>query len=178
MFFQLAHDHLSGTHPEAVACNIVAVTHDGAGGALCALEALRALDVRQAMTGDGQQPAPVVYDVDHVYPGGDMGAPLIVLYADVTRTAEFAAWHQLLVQRHEAGELRYVLRHRLAPSAPQRPPLCLSGYGVELAVKKTEYLATDDTANAADAGAPAPAEDVGDVDGDALAGFDFDVCVA
>ena len=43
----------------------------------------------------------------------------------------------------EAGELRLCVRHFV--SHKERDQLVLSGYGVQLAIKSTEYKAMDDT---------------------------------
>lgn len=46
------------------------------------------------------------------------------------------------MERAERGELRYVFRPRVAEGAGR---VRLSGYGVELQIKSTEYKAQDDT---------------------------------
>lgn len=171
MFLQIAREHLSRHPAEAAAqCEALLVLHDDDdSGRLCELSAVQQLT--KASVPNNATP-PAVFDVDHEYPGGDAAAPLAVLYADLD-SASFAAWHAALLGLHEAGTLRYVLRHRRAPSMPAQPPLRLSGYGVELAVKKMEYIATDDTAVADDASSAAAAVADDDEGAHDLAGFDF-----
>lgn len=72
-----------------------------------------------------------------------------VLYADPTSDS-FGALHKALSQKAHKGELRYRLRYRrnegtLASTLP------VSGYGVELALKRTDYIVIDDREAATDA---------------------------
>ncbi|KAJ2780423.1 killer toxin resistant protein [Coemansia interrupta] len=100
---------------------------------------------------------PEVLDFDHVYPavGGSGGrsssSRVVALYAD-PRAEGFVAMHEYLAALAENSEITYVLRYRpWAPdgeaatgrSAPA-PALALVGYGVELALKSTEYKVIDD----------------------------------
>ncbi|TPX35409.1 hypothetical protein SeLEV6574_g08187 [Synchytrium endobioticum] len=84
--------------------------------------------------------------IDHIYTAvGKHGekVPTAILYADLT-SKDFMTWHSLLMQKADAGMITYVLRYR-PPSVDRRPDtLYVSGYGVELAIKSTEYLVTDD----------------------------------
>ena len=84
-----------------------------------------------------------MYKFDHIYPGGrTVKEPVVILYGELG-TPELAAAHKNLAQRATEGELRYVLRHFVRE--PSKRKLRLSGYGVELAIKSTEYKAKDDT---------------------------------
>ncbi|KHO01145.1 UDP-glucose:glycoprotein glucosyltransferase precursor [Metarhizium album ARSEF 1941] len=65
-----------------------------------------------------------------------------ILYADPTSN-EFAEYHQSLSKAAHAMNLRYRLRYRRSKSHISRP-LPVSGYGVELALKKTDYIVMDD----------------------------------
>lgn len=83
--------------------------------------------------------------------------PDAVLYADIT-SPEFGPFHKLLTEKSRAGELTYRLRHvRSAAETAlgdglERLPV--NGYGVELALKRTDYIVIDDReADAADADA-------------------------
>ncbi|KAI8096232.1 UDP-glucose:glycoprotein glucosyltransferase-domain-containing protein [Halteromyces radiatus] len=61
---------------------------------------------------------------------------------------EFAVFHNYLVRLvNTAGSIRYSIRYK--PSSSHQYPLYLSGYGVELALKNTDYLVIDDRKNAA-----------------------------
>ena len=76
--------------------------------------------------------------------GGSMksdAAPSI-LYADVTSPL-FAQFHQTIVSTARDGHTSYRIRYR--PSASEsKKPLAVSGYGVELALKRTDYIVIDD----------------------------------
>ncbi|XP_075911288.1 UDP-glucose:glycoprotein glucosyltransferase 1-like [Petromyzon marinus] len=130
------------------------------------------------------RPAPYLYKADHRYPSGSGGGgatttttttpppapalPVAVLYGEVG-SAAFSRLHRTLADRAASGELLYVLRHYVqkAPSGKVR----LSGYGVELAIKSTEYKAKDD-AQVKDAGVNASVVDVED-EVDEVQGFLF-----
>uniref|UniRef100_A0A6A7FWQ9 UDP-glucose:glycoprotein glucosyltransferase 1-like isoform X2 n=2 Tax=Hirondellea gigas TaxID=1518452 RepID=A0A6A7FWQ9_9CRUS len=85
---------------------------------------------------------PILYDVDHHYPGGENSKIGAVLYAEIG-TTEFSTFHSNLVSLVVQGKLDYVLRPYVMDPSPQQ--VRLSGYGVELAIKSTEYKAQDDT---------------------------------
>jgi UDP-glucose:glycoprotein glucosyltransferase len=65
-----------------------------------------------------------------------------VLYADPL-SPSFAPYHQVLSKAALKGELSYRLRYRRAANAPS-DPLPVSGYGVDLALKRTDYIVIDD----------------------------------
>ncbi|XP_073701315.1 UDP-glucose:glycoprotein glucosyltransferase 2 isoform X2 [Garra rufa] len=89
------------------------------------------------------RPRPYLYKSDHQYPGvNGTDLPVVVLYAEIG-TKEFSAFHKVLSERAQEGKLVYVLRHFV--SEPKNKKMLLSGYGVELAIKSTEYKAVDDT---------------------------------
>ncbi|KAI9199320.1 UDP-glucose:glycoprotein glucosyltransferase-domain-containing protein [Polychytrium aggregatum] len=77
--------------------------------------------------------------LDHIY--GKTGFPL-VLYANVAAES-FAPLHKRLIRLADSGAFRYILRYR-PPAHSTAERLHLSGYGVELAIKSTEYKVTDD----------------------------------
>ncbi|KAK9504391.1 hypothetical protein O3M35_010731 [Rhynocoris fuscipes] len=79
--------------------------------------------------------------LDHVYHKGDKG-PVVILYGELG-TPEFSEFHNYLKEKAEKRTLRYVLRHWVKERIPKK--LRLSGYGVELQMKSTEYKAQDDT---------------------------------
>ncbi|KAJ2615865.1 killer toxin resistant protein [Coemansia sp. RSA 1365] len=83
---------------------------------------------------------------DHVYPSESTAASkLVVLYAD-PRAAEFVEFHNHLKQLAENQEIAYIFRYKpwVADIENTARPLGLSGYGVELALKSTEYKVIDD----------------------------------
>lgn len=66
----------------------------------------------------------------------------VVLFADPT-SESFGAFHKTLAEAAHKGELRYKLRYRRSIAAPSEP-LPVSGYGVEFALKRTDYIVIDD----------------------------------
>ena len=68
--------------------------------------------------------------------------PAAILYADID-SQEFSTFHALLSDHAKRGIITYRVRFR--PSfAPKDREVLLSGYGVELALKKTDYSVMDD----------------------------------
>ncbi|PGH18688.1 hypothetical protein AJ80_04436 [Polytolypa hystricis UAMH7299] len=72
---------------------------------------------------------------------GDSESSLI-LYADI-KSPMFNEFHPELSKRARAGEFSYRVRYRPSKSDAQRP-LFVHGYGVELALKRTDYIVIDD----------------------------------
>ncbi|KAI0106343.1 UDP-glucose:glycoprotein glucosyltransferase [Hypoxylon sp. NC0597] len=65
-----------------------------------------------------------------------------ILYADITKP-EFGAFHKSLADMARKGEVSYRLRYRIDQTR-EREPLPVSGYGVELQLKRTDYIVIDD----------------------------------
>lgn len=65
-----------------------------------------------------------------------------VLYADITAPG-FGGFHKVLAQKARNRECAYKLRHRRL-SHESLNALPISGYGVELALKRTDYIVIDD----------------------------------
>ncbi|XP_028248820.1 UDP-glucose:glycoprotein glucosyltransferase 2 isoform X2 [Parambassis ranga] len=100
-------------------------------------------DIKKLLKAAAGRPKPYLYKNDHIYPGVNKTDVLVViLYAEIG-TKKFTAFHKVLSEKAEKGTLMYVLRHFVANPKPQK--MLLSGYGVELAIKSTEYKAVDDT---------------------------------
>ncbi|CAK7208449.1 killer toxin resistant protein [Sporothrix bragantina] len=80
--------------------------------------------------------------------------PDAVLYADII-SPEFGPFHKLLAAKAQAGEITYRLRHvRSAADTAKSVDLerlPVNGYGVELALKRTDYIVIDDREAGADA---------------------------
>lgn len=69
------------------------------------------------------------------------------MYAQIG-TPEFKKFHDKIVQigsQNTKHSINYVLRHNYLPSGIDSDKVALSGYGVELDIKSTEYKAGDDT---------------------------------
>lgn len=76
----------------------------------------------------------------------------IILYADVT-SPTFGPIHQMLATTARTGGPSYRLRYRRIPKPTEEPePLPLSGYGVELVLKRTDYIVIDDRGSEKDKG--------------------------
>ncbi|KAJ2604206.1 killer toxin resistant protein [Coemansia sp. RSA 1722] len=92
---------------------------------------------------------PVQLSTDHVYSTNGAASPKIVaLYAD-PRADGFVEMHEHLKTLAENAEITYILRYRpwnacSDVDGTSDVPLGLAGYGVELALKSTEYKVIDD----------------------------------
>ncbi|KAF9891720.1 hypothetical protein FE257_003201 [Aspergillus nanangensis] len=73
---------------------------------------------------------------------GDPSLPPAVLYADVA-SPMFKDFHQTLTSLVNEGQVSYRVRYR-PPQYWSARPLFVSGYGVELALKRTDYIVIDD----------------------------------
>lgn len=73
---------------------------------------------------------------------GDLSLPPAVLYADVSAPM-FKEFHETLRDMAKQGQISYRVRYRPAQHWSSRP-LFVSGYGVELALKRTDYIVIDD----------------------------------
>jgi UDP-glucose:glycoprotein glucosyltransferase len=73
---------------------------------------------------------------------GSSSLPASVLYADIT-SSTFGQFHKTLVKTAREGKTSYRIRHR-KPLSVESKPLSVPGYGVELALKRTDYIVIDD----------------------------------
>ncbi|KAK2626268.1 hypothetical protein QTJ16_004530 [Diplocarpon rosae] len=73
---------------------------------------------------------------------GSSSSPPSILYADIT-SPTFAKFHKILVQTAREGKTSYRIRHRRSLAVEEKP-LIIPGYGVELALKRTDYIVIDD----------------------------------
>ncbi|KAI9052369.1 hypothetical protein LZ554_003719 [Drepanopeziza brunnea f. sp. 'monogermtubi'] len=73
---------------------------------------------------------------------GNSSAPASILYADIT-SPTFGRFHKTLVKTAREGKTSYRIRHRKSLTAENKP-LIIPGYGVELALKRTDYIVIDD----------------------------------
>ncbi|KAG5297310.1 UDP-glucose:glycoprotein glucosyltransferase [Histoplasma ohiense] len=92
---------------------------------------------QQSVSWDGNDR---VLPFDRVF--GDPSLPPLILYADV-ESPLFGGFHHQLMQQARDGQFSYRVRYRPASSATSRP-LFVNGYGVELALKRTDYIVIDD----------------------------------
>lgn len=129
MFQQIAADE-----PPPEGCSAFASIH---GKHTCKASQIKNL-LKEAL----DRPRPYLYKGDHLFPSLSKTAPVVILYAEIG-TKAFATFHKMLVEKAESEEIIYVLRHYI--QKPSNRKMNLSGYGVELAIKDTEYKAMDDT---------------------------------
>lgn len=87
---------------------------------------------------------PVLYKIDHIYPSPTSHSSPItaILYGSIGSSA-FHELHYYLKELANKGQIKYAVRHYLKEISERK--VSLSGYGVELAIKSTEYKAQDDT---------------------------------
>lgn len=91
--------------------------------------------------------------------GDSSGALPSVLYADIT-SPSFGRFHKTVSRSAKEGKTSYRIRYKRSASGSNEP-LVINGYGVELALKRTDYIVIDDR-EAEQAGtkeAPKPAGD-------------------
>lgn len=72
--------------------------------------------------------------------GDNTDAPIAILYADIS-SESFPVFHSHLVNSAINGKIQYILRYK--PSKIKEKEN-LSGYGMEVAVKRTDYIVIDD----------------------------------
>ncbi|KAM4694054.1 UDP-glucose:glycoprotein glucosyltransferase 1 isoform 2-T2 [Discoglossus pictus] len=125
---------IAADEPPPSGCAAFIVVH---GEKTCDLEKLSSL-----LSTAAQRPKPFLFKGDHKYTTTNPEAPVVILYAQIGSEG-FSRLHQTLSQKSREGEISYVLRHYVANPGPEK--VFLSGYGVELAIKSTEYKAKDDT---------------------------------
>ncbi|PTU25160.1 hypothetical protein P175DRAFT_0490224 [Aspergillus ochraceoroseus IBT 24754] len=77
---------------------------------------------------------------DRIY--GIESLPPAILYADIA-SPMFKDFHKTLTALAKEGEISYRVRYR-PPQHWSSRPLFVSGYGVELALKRTDYIVIDD----------------------------------
>ncbi|XP_052863855.1 UDP-glucose:glycoprotein glucosyltransferase [Anopheles cruzii] len=108
------------------------------------------------------------FAIDHIYPGSENNSLTVVLYGELG-TQEFKRFHDVIRPETDRGAVRYVLRHYVRGTSSRK--VRLSGYGVELHLKSTEYKSQDDAQHVHE---PANVESDGDEQAEAeVEGFDF-----
>ncbi|XP_045503578.1 UDP-glucose:glycoprotein glucosyltransferase [Colias croceus] len=112
------------------------------------------------------------YLLDHTYPSSDNRTITAILYGELGMP-EFSVKHKILAAYADKGVINYVVRWNVKPRG--KPKLRLSGYGVELQLKSTEYKSQDDTTpkeNEGDTSVPSEEEDENDPQNQ-IDGFNF-----
>nr|XP_045001230.1 UDP-glucose:glycoprotein glucosyltransferase 2 [Jaculus jaculus] len=128
MFQQIAADE-----PPPVGCNAFVVIHQR--------HTCKINEIKKLLKRASSRPKPYLFAGDHEFPTNNENLPVIILYAEIG-TRAFAEFHKVLSEKAKNGKILYVLRHYI--QKPNTRKMYLSGYGVELAIKSTEYKALDD----------------------------------
>ncbi|XP_054048102.1 UDP-glucose:glycoprotein glucosyltransferase 2 isoform X2 [Rissa tridactyla] len=129
MFQQIAADE-----PPPEGCSAFVVIHEK--------HTCKTNEIKKLLKKATKRPRPYLFKGDHKFPTLKEDGPVVVLYAEMG-TKDFVKFHKILSEKAEKEEIVYVLRHYV--QKPSSRKLYLSGYGVELAIKSTEYKAVDDT---------------------------------
>ena len=134
MHAQLAHFH---HHEDAIdACDSFALVR---GRKACNVATMLEL-ISDAEQGGVQPTSTGLFDFDHVHPASpDGGSVVVVILHGFFGSAEFKPFHETLSRLAKEKRVSYALRHVTPSESGER--VRLSGYGVELAVKSTEYKA-------------------------------------
>lgn len=107
-----------------------------------------------------------LYSFDHVYPGTETNSFVNVLYGEIG-SKEFNQYHNVLKTEAQQGHIKYVARHYIRERLKTK--VRLSGYGVELHLKSTEYKAQDDSPTEKDT----RGQNESELDDTEVDGFDF-----
>ncbi|XP_077205462.1 UDP-glucose:glycoprotein glucosyltransferase 1 isoform X1 [Paroedura picta] len=129
-----AFQQIAADEPSLKGCSTFFVVH---GEKTCEFDKLKIL-----LQTASERPKPFMFKGDHKYPVSNPESPVVIMYAEIG-SEEFSRYHRKLVSKARAGEITYFLRHYI--DNPSKEKVYLSGYGVELAIKSTEYKAKDDT---------------------------------
>ncbi|ETE70311.1 UDP-glucose:glycoprotein glucosyltransferase 1, partial [Ophiophagus hannah] len=129
MFQQIA-----ALEPPPKGCNAFVVIH---GKSTCKIN-----EIKKLLMTAPSRPKPYLFKGDHKFPVLKEPAIVAILYAEVG-TKDFATFHNVLSEKAQKGEFVYILRHFVKKRSTEK--MYLSGYGVELAIKSTEYKAMDES---------------------------------
>ncbi|XP_074994430.1 UDP-glucose:glycoprotein glucosyltransferase 2 isoform X3 [Calonectris borealis] len=129
MFQQIAADE-----PPPEGCSAFVVIHEK--------HTCKTNEIKKLLKKATKRPRPYLFKGDHKFPTLKEDGPVVVLYAEMG-TKDFVKFHKILSEKAQKEEIVYVLRHYVQKPSSRR--MYLSGYGVELAIKSTEYKAVDDT---------------------------------
>uniref|UniRef100_A0ABI7YCR8 UDP-glucose glycoprotein glucosyltransferase 1 n=1 Tax=Felis catus TaxID=9685 RepID=A0ABI7YCR8_FELCA len=129
-----AFQQIAADEPPPEGCNSFFSVH---GKKTCDFDTLETLLLTAS-----ERPKPLLFKGDHRYPSSNPESPVVIFYSEIGYE-EFYNFHRQLISKNNAGKINYVLRHYILN--PRKEPVYLSGYGVELAIKSTEYKAKDDT---------------------------------
>lgn len=109
------------------------------------------------------------FNFDQIFPGSDSNPVPVILYNEIGSESS-RQFHELLQGKATAGSVKLINRHYVRSQLNQK--VRLSGYGVELQMKSTEYKSQDDSPKQGDDEEVNIAQDSGDTE---VNGFDFAV---
>ncbi|KAG0356409.1 hypothetical protein BG005_004658 [Podila minutissima] len=116
---------------------------DWYGRQICTVAELKSVIAANGVSTKRSNQRPTTMDLDHINAPADASDPFTILYADVY-DPEFAAFREYLDTIGKDHGLEYSLRYRPPVKGDKESPLTLSGFGVELALKNTDYIVIDD----------------------------------
>ncbi|ORX93045.1 UDP-glucose:glyco protein glucosyltransferase [Basidiobolus meristosporus CBS 931.73] len=132
-------EHMERDSSFDVTCSVWA---DWYGEQICDVEKLRSRVSKYSASTVNPTSKLLVFDHIQNPDGVDLKeTPMVILYANPL-SEKFKEFHDYLYELSEQALLSYVLRYK--PTDKKVDPLYLSGYGVELALKNTEYMVVDD----------------------------------
>ncbi|XP_060516530.1 UDP-glucose:glycoprotein glucosyltransferase isoform X2 [Cylas formicarius] len=108
-----------------------------------------------------------LFRIDNHYPGSANHSLVAILYGELG-TKCFSNFHAVLKQNAVIGNVDYVIRYYIKEKSGKK--LRLSGYGVELQMKSTEYKSQDDTELKEEKDSEESSQDDEDTE---IEGFDF-----
>uniref|UniRef100_A0A674KEL9 UDP-glucose ceramide glucosyltransferase-like 1 n=1 Tax=Terrapene triunguis TaxID=2587831 RepID=A0A674KEL9_9SAUR len=128
MFQQIAADE-----PPPEGCSAFVVIHEK--------RTCKTNEIKKLLKKAAERPRPYMFKKEHKFPTLNENVPVVILYAEIG-TKDFVKFHTVLSEKVQKEEIVYILRHYV--QKPSSRKMYLSGYGVELAIKSTEYKAVDD----------------------------------
>ncbi|XP_038243099.1 UDP-glucose:glycoprotein glucosyltransferase 2 isoform X1 [Dermochelys coriacea] len=128
MFQQIAADE-----PPPEGCSAFVVIHEK--------RTCKTNEIKKLLKKATKRPRPYLFIKEHKFPTLNENVPVVILYAEIG-TKDFVKFHTILSEKVQKEEIVYILRHYVQKPSPRK--MYLSGYGVELAIKSTEYKALDD----------------------------------
>ena len=145
MHAQLAQFHTRVNSTSEGPCPVFALVR---GRKACSVDAMQGLvsaaEQSGSSTAASSSASTTLFDFDHLHPASataSEGVVVVILHGFIGAAA-FRPFHASLSQLAKEKRVKYVLRHSTpATSMEGQGRVRLSGFGVELAVKSTEYKA-------------------------------------
>lgn len=148
MFNQIATNYLLTRSFDDVCDVFVEISHlkdDEDNSLICSLENIKAkINALLDRDSDTELVHPNIYKIDHVYSKSNLNSISVILYGDFT-SQQFQSIFDYLKQLTRKDKISLYVRHFVKKTSKETEKVSLSGYGVELQIKSTEYKAQDDT---------------------------------